>query len=101
MRTFYHSTSEEAWERIQTEGVLWGVREHPSGQPRRRLPDAPSRCTWLAISRDVAYFGPVMLKVLYDYADGFRRQQCNYWDEDCWQMRVYEPIPITNVTRLS
>ena len=89
MMTFYHGTSEEEWEAIQTEGDLWGVR------------NAPSRCTYLAVSRDhAADFGPVVLEVLYDYEDGHRRKECNYWDEECWQFRVYEPIPLSQVTRL-
>lgn len=91
---FYHGTSEESWVKIQEEGVLWGVRKF-----------AASRCTYLAAKPEhaIIYGAGVLLEVEYE-PDNNRKDEIgnvhNYWDEDCWQLRVYEPIPIENIKRL-
>jgi len=78
---FYHSTSQLNWERIQTEGVLWGIR------------NAPSRCTYLAVEKqNVKPSMDVILKVEYEPKAG-----SDNYVTGCWQIRVYDPIPLSDV----
>ena len=82
---WYHGTTDEVLNKIKQEGVLFGVR------------NTPSRCTYLASELSTAKeYGDVILQVNYNPAEGDN----NYCD-DCWQMRVYEPIPIKNITILT
>jgi len=82
---WYHGTTNDALKKIQQEGVLFGVR------------NTPSRCTYLAADLSTAkQYGDVILQVNYNPSGGDN----NYCD-DCWQMRVYEPIPIKNITILT
>ena len=75
---FYHGTTKENWKKIQKEGVLWGVR------------DAPMRCTYLAVDKDEAKcYGDIILEIEYTPKKG----KMNNYIDDCWQFRVYEPIP--------
>lgn len=81
---WYHGTSQENWEIILDEGVLWGKR------------DAPSNVTYLAADRvEAEQYGPVVLEVQYNPTGGI-----NNYAEGCWQMRVYDPIPLDNVRLL-
>lgn len=81
---FYHWTTKENWEKIKAEWCLWWVR------------NAPSRCTYLAVDEDEAkQYGDVVLEVEYEP----KKLKDNYC-EWCWQVRVYEPIPIENVREL-
>ena len=81
---FYHGTSKANWEKIKKEGVLWGKR------------NAPSRCTYLTPSKDEAkHWGEVVLEVEYDPTKGI-----NNYCKDCWQFRVYDPIPLKDVKKL-
>ncbi len=43
MTIFYHGTTEEAWEEIQKEGVLWGRKD-----TYNECGSLMSRVTWLA-----------------------------------------------------
>lgn len=80
---WYHGTSEDNWRKIQEEGVLWGIRDG-------------SRCTYLADRMEEAYcYGRIVL--LIEYNPGWLTD--NYVAE-CWQIRVYDPIPISNIIRL-
>jgi RNA:NAD 2'-phosphotransferase (TPT1/KptA family) len=80
---FYHGTSKENWEQIQKEGILFGKR------------NAPSRCTYLAVDIDEArQYGDILLEVEYD--PSIHPTENNYIS-DCWQIRVYEPIPIEQI----
>lgn len=84
---FYHGTSEENWNRIQQEGILFGNR------------GTPSRCTYLATDKEEAMkYGPIVLQVQYDPAIHPRD---NNYIEGCWQVRVYEPIPLTDVEKIN
>ena len=84
---FYHGTSKENWEKIQREGILFGER------------GTRSRCTYLAISKEEAdEYGPVVLQVEYD---PMMRPKNNNYVDGCWQVRVYEPIPLSKVTLLN
>ena len=87
----YHATTENAWKKIQKEGVLWGKRSW-----------AKSRLTYLALKRENAVYGKgdgsgewsepeVLLEV--EIPAG------NYPGDD-WQIRYYKPIPIKKVTRV-
>lgn len=86
---FFHGTSKENWEKIQKEGVLWGIR------------NAPSRCTYLAVEQENARgWGmdnpEVLLEVEYDT----KRGDDNYC-ERCWQVRVYSSISIDSIKRIN
>ena len=83
---FYHGTSKENWGKIQREGVLLGER------------GAPSRCTYLAVSKEEAEkYGPVILQVEYD---PMMCPENNNYVDGCWQVRVYEPIPLSQIKEL-
>ena len=84
---FYHGTSKENWEAIQKEGILFG----------RLLVNNKevSRCTYLAVDlAEAKCYGEVVLKVEYD---PYKHKKMNNYIEDCWQLRVYEPIPLSNI----
>lgn len=83
---FYHGTSQENWEKIQAEGVLWGIR------------NAPSRCTYLAVEKEHAnpYKKPLEVLLEIDY-DPTETQWCNNYIPDEWQHREYNPIPLSKV----
>ena len=84
---FYHGTSRENWEAIQNEGILFG----------RLLVNNNliSRCTYLAVDIEEAKcYGEVVLEVEYD---PYKHKKMNNYIEDCWQFRVYEPIPLTDI----
>ena len=88
---FYHGTSVDAYEHILKEGVLFGKRGMFQGHET-------SRCTYLATEIEEAKkYGDVVLKVEYDIEKNKRMH--NYCD-GCWQIRVYEPIALTQITRL-
>ena len=93
---FYHGTTKKNWESIQKEGVLWGRRFiiDNKGKPIKEV----DRCTYLAVDKEEAeQFGDVVLKVEYN---PFNNPKDNNYIEDCWQVRVYEPIPLTDVERI-
>jgi hypothetical protein len=99
---FYHATSKENWVKIQDEGILFGIRGpyikyDDNGKPTDEY-YMPSRCTYLAVEKSNAVgwkdIREVILEVEYDpYINKIKN---NYFD-DCWQCRVYEPIPIENI----
>ena len=81
---FYHWTTKENREKIKSEWVLRWMR------------NAPSRCTYLAVDKEEAeQYWDVVLEVEYEQ----KQWQDNYC-EWCWQVRVYEKIPIENVREL-
>ena len=83
---FYHGTTEENWNKIQNEGVLYGIRE------------APSRVTYLTDTIEEAkQYGDVILEVEYD---PYLHKELNNYVPEYWQVRVYEPIKLKNVKRL-
>lgn len=91
---FYHGTTEENWQRIQEEGILYGRRFFTDGETVREV----SRCTYLAVDVEEAKeYGNVILQVEYN---PFKHKKMNNYIEGCWQVRVYEPIPLSNVRRI-
>ena len=94
---FYHGTTEEAWEQITKDGELFGYDRILSNDRKTVLQEF--RKTYLATDIEEAKcYGDVILEVEYDpYKKGAR---CNGFNEDCWQIRVYEPIPISNIKRI-
>lgn len=81
-QTWYHATTPDRWTEIQREGVLWGKR------------NAPSRCTYLARKpEDAKPYGEVLLEVSFDPDTHIP----NNFSPDCWQCRVYHPIPLSQV----
>ena len=92
---FYHGTSPAAWAAIQEEGVLWGKREPITWEDGTVT--QPDRCTYLSVDDclEAAQYGDIILEV--DYTPGELRD--NY-SEGCWQVRVYDPIPVKNVRRM-
>jgi len=82
---WYHGTTPEKWALIQREGVLWGER------------GTPSRCTYLAADKkEASSYGSVVLEVEYEPKSG-----TDNWIPDCWQIRVYSPIPLECVRIVS
>ena len=80
----YHGTSRENYKKIMEEGVLWGVR------------NAPSRCTYLTTDFDEAWsYGDYVIAIDYDPSTGV-----NNYKEGAWQVREYEPIPISKFVNL-
>lgn len=75
---FYHGTSEENWNAIQREGVLFN-----------------GRVTYLAVDMEEAKcYGNIVLQVEYDPTT---HPNMNNYVNGCWQFRVYEPIPISKI----
>ncbi len=95
---FYHGTTQENWEQIQKDGELFGYTRIVSNDRKTVLQEF--RLTYLATEKkDAECYGDVILEVEYDpYREG---AQCNAYDKGCWQLRVYEPIPLENVKLVS
>lgn len=75
---FYHGTSKENWNAIQKKGVLFN-----------------GRTTYLAVDLEEAKcYGDIVLQV--EYSPTIHPDMNNYI-EGCWQLRVYEPIPISKI----
>lgn len=92
---FYHGTSKENWDTIQKEGFLWG-RRYITGPDGNILKEV-DRCTYLAVEKEEARcYGDVVLKVEYDPTNS----KHNNYKEGCWQVRVYEPIPLSQIKEL-
>lgn len=78
---WYHGCSKNTWELIKKEGVLFGQR------------GSIDRCTHLASDMEEAIrYGDVILTVIYDPTKNPTMNNCPI-DFDCFQIRVYEPIP--------
>ena len=89
---FYHGTSKENWNAIQKEGILYGRRfvTDDNGNIIKEI----DRCTYLAVDLEEAKcYGDVVLQVEYNPLNSKR----NNYKEGCWQVRVYEPIPISKI----
>lgn len=87
---FYHGTNEDAWNNIQKEGILFGRRFVGNKEI--------DRCTYLAVDIEEAKcYGKVVLEVEYN---PYEHKKMNNYIEDCWQLRVYEPIPISNINKI-
>ena len=94
--TFYHGTSKENWDAIQKEGVLWG-RRYITGSDGNILKEV-DRCTYLAVEKEEAqHYGEIVLEVQYDPTNS----KHNNYKEGCWQVRVYEPIPLSQIKELN
>lgn len=92
---FYHGTTKDNWEKIQEEGILFGRRYvlNNDGTINREV----SRCTYLAIDLEEAKcYGEVVLEVEYNPLNS----KHNNYQEGCWQVRVYEAIPLENIKRI-
>ena len=88
---FFHGTSYENWGKIKQEGVLYGRRYVVDGNQVKEV----DRCTYLSTDIDEAKcYGNIVLQVEYD---PFKHKKRNNYIDGCWQIRVYEPIPISNV----
>jgi len=96
---FYHGTTKESWETIQQEGFLYGRRYIVDNNGK--IVQEVSRCTYLATDLEEAkHYGEVVLQVEYDPKSSKHRNYNNYVD-DCWQLRVYEPIPLSQIKLLN
>ena len=102
---WYHGTTQKAWDEIKREGLLWGRRYIIDEQGN--VVKEVSRCTYLAADPEEAkQYGEVLLKVEYDPMSKngmpkiWNNKPSNNYLLNCWQMRVYEPISLTNVTLL-
>jgi hypothetical protein len=90
----YHGTTEKAWKEIQTEGVLWGRKN------KFWMGNLMSRATWLAVKRehagiyeDKGLTNAVCVILEIEFPD-------KYIHKDCWQIVIYDPIPISYITRI-
>ena len=93
---FYHGTSKENWAAIQQEGFLYG-RRYITGNNGKILKEV-DRCTYLTTDLEEAnYYGKVVLQVEYDP----KSSKCNNYVDGCWQLRVYEPIPLSKIKLLN
>lgn len=92
--TFYHGTSKENWNAIQKEGILYGRRfVIDNGNIIKEV----DRCTYLAVDLEEAKcYGDVVLQVEYNPLNS----KHNNYKEGCWQVRVYEPIPISKIQEI-
>lgn len=93
---FYHGTSQENWKAIQQEGFLYGRRYiiDNNGNIIKEV----DRCTYLATDLEEAkYYGEVVLQVEYDP----KSSKHNNYVDGCWQLRVYEPIPLSQIKLLN
>lgn len=80
-------------DKIQEERVLFG-RRYITDTEGNRLKEV-DRCTYLAVDIEEAkHYGDVLLSVKYD---PMKNKKKNNYVEGCWQVRVYEPIPIDNI----
>lgn len=94
---FYHGTTQENWEQIQKDGELYGYDRIWSNDRKTILHE--HRVTYLATEKEEAgCYGDVILEVEYNPYD--KNAQCNHFEEGCWQIRVYEPIPLSNIRRI-
>lgn len=92
---FYHGTSKENWNAIQKEGILYGRRFITDN--KGNITKEVDRCTYLAVDLEEAKcYGDVVLQVEYNPLNS----KHNNYKEGCWQVRVYEPIPLSNVIKL-
>ena len=93
---FYHGTLKEKWNVIQKEGILYGRRfvVDDKGNIIKEL----DRCTYLAVDFEEAKcYGDIILQVQYD---PFEHKEKNNYIDGCWQVRVYEPIPISKIQEI-
>ena len=101
---FYHGTTEDAWKKIQAEGVLWGGYVYHNENNK-----AGYRYTYLTPEKETAMSygrGEVLLEVEYDPVGIDGRGIDNYGfdpplGEICWQFSVFIPIPVDKVKRIS
>ena len=94
--TFYHGTTEETWEQIQQEGILFARRYVLNNDST--INHEVDRCTYLAVDKEEAQqYGNVILEVEYNPQANPKH---NNYVEGCWQVRVSEPISIDNVKRI-
>jgi RNA:NAD 2'-phosphotransferase (TPT1/KptA family) len=89
----YHGTTEEAWEEIQKEGVLWGRKN------QFWCGNKMDRINWLASKKKFAG--------IYDNR-GITKQPCVILEIDMpeikehkyWEYVTYDPIPISRIRRV-
>ena len=81
---WYHGTSKECWDKIQAEGVLFGVRGFGA-----------SRCTYLAADiQEAKCYGEIVLQVDYDPFINSKEQDLAKakWYTD-YYMKLYRKYP--------
>jgi hypothetical protein len=96
---FYHGTSQECWQKIQKEGVLWGT---PSWNPTWGN-SKPFRYTYLTPHKEIAKaYGKILLEVEYEPVGIDGRGIDNYGfdpplGQTCWQFSVFIPILLDKI----
>lgn len=92
---FYHGTTLENWKQIQKEGILFGIRAVLDKNGNISSEYKPQRTTYLATTTaEAKCYGDIVLEVEYD---PFLHPKKNNYVDGCWQLRVYEPIPLINI----
>jgi hypothetical protein len=97
---FYHCTSENKWERIQKEGVLWGIASTYTNGKQTGM----RRYTYLS-PWPLTEYGDVILKVAYEPRREDFGKKHNYGFDPppgmvCDQFCVFDPIPLLYVERI-
>lgn len=92
----YHRTSEANWEKIQKEGVLFGI---PHTGTSKDIPNPASfRYTCLSSETTEKVYGPVLLEVEHDTTaniDEWKKEhRCPMY------FMVTRPIPLSRVRRI-
>lgn len=92
---FYHGCHEKAWQKTLDQGFLLHERHVYDDDGNICKEYNPAPCTYLATEkREAQEYGPILLRVKYD---PYEHPHQNNYCEGCWQVRVYEPIPLTRV----
>jgi len=85
---FYHGTNQHGLDETIKQGFLLHKRVVKGYNP--------DPCTYLAINeKEARQYGDIVLGVEYD---PLKNPKMNNYQDGCWQLRVYEPIPIKNIT---
>ncbi len=97
----YHGTSKENWQKIQKEGVLWGIPDifNPSTIPIRRTFLSPDIEVAKAINEEVILEVEYNPKGVGSGIDNFGFNPP--FSEYCWQFSVFVPINLNKVKTIN
>lgn len=116
---FYHGTSQNCWEEIQKEGVLFGLKCYVDNEGNVHYRTDVRRQTYLTVDQSEAQiYGSIILQVDYNPYDengeirkDEKGRKLNTYDPSTWKKNkngqwehrhfvVYEPIDIKNVKQV-
>jgi hypothetical protein len=91
MLTFYHGLSKEKWLKTIEKGYLLHDRKS------KEYPNASSVVYLTTTKKEAMCYGEVLLEVKYN---PFKNPKLNNYQNDCWQLRVYEQIELSNIKKI-